>query len=55
MQSQPLRPKGWTHYSIYELTQVQEGVLFEALVYIVYIRGRYYFSLVWTSNKVIKK
>jgi hypothetical protein len=31
-----------------------EGVLFEALAYIIYKRERYYFSLVCTLKKAIK-
>ena len=38
----------------YELTWVWEGVLFEALPYIVYIRERHCFSLVRTSKNAIK-
>ena len=45
---------GWTLHTTYDLTWVQEGVLFETLVYIVYIRERYYFSLVCTFKKAIK-
>ena len=33
---------------------MQEGVLFEALAYIVYIRERYNFPLVCTLKKAIK-
>ena len=32
-----------------------EGVLFEALAYIAYIRKSYYYSLVCASKKAIKK
>ena len=32
---------------------MQEGVLCEALAYVIYIRERYYFSLVYISKKVV--
>ena len=36
-----------------ELMTVEEGVLFEALAYKVYMNRRYYFSLVCTLQNVI--
>ena len=47
-------PGGWILHIMYELTWVLEGVLFEALMYIVRIKERYYFSLECTFRKVVK-
>ena len=46
-------PRDWTLHTTYELTWVYEGVLFEALADIVYIRERISFSLMWTYKKAI--
>ena len=46
-------PRGWTLHSMYKLTWVYEGVLFEALAYILYVREEYSFSLKCTCKKVI--
>ena len=44
----------WTLHTIYELTWVWKGVLFEALAYKVYISERYCFSLACTFKRFIK-
>jgi len=41
---------GGTLHTTHELAWVEEGVLYEALVYIIYIRERYCSSLVCTFN-----
>ena len=38
---------------MYDVMRLYKGVSFEALVCIIYIRERHYFSLVCTSRKVI--
>ena len=45
---------GWTLHTMYELMWMWVGVACEPLVYIVYIREMYYFSLVCMFKKAIK-
>lgn len=46
--------KGWTLYTMYELMSMQEGVLFEALIYIIYIKGKGISFLVYTLKKLLE-
>ena len=45
--------QGWTLHTMYKLTLVQKGVLFEALVYSIH-KGEVLFSLVCIFKNAIK-